>query len=103
MNSANAAITGPARTWRSPVRPRPADAHGRWAWLRSLDEDQAHRAALLDCLDALCAHIAGRPALGDHPGDPLPAAALEEADGFISEAVALLIAQYRVQKAVTAG
>lgn len=93
------ALTERADAIRRALPPRPADARGRWRWLRSLDEDQARRAALLDRLDALCAHVAGRPALGYDPGDLLPAAALEEADGFTSETIALLIAQYRAQQA----
>ncbi|WP_406153134.1 hypothetical protein OG217_05465 [Streptomyces sp. NBC_01023] len=66
-------------------------------------QDQARRAALLDRLDALCEHVSGRPALGYEPGDPLPAAALEEADGFTDSATALLVADYRARRAVSAG
>ncbi|WP_435244286.1 hypothetical protein [Streptomyces sioyaensis] len=84
---------------RRALPPRPQHARNRWQWLHSLDADQARRAALLDQLDALCVHIAGRPAPGYAPNDPLPAAALEEADGFTNETVALLIAAYRRQRA----
>ncbi|MGC5042437.1 hypothetical protein ACLQ16_03870 [Streptomyces albidoflavus] len=97
------ALAERADTIRRALPPRPADARARYAWLCSLDEDQARRAALLDRLDALCGHIAGRPAPGYAPGDPLPAAALEEADGFTGAAVASLIAEYRAQQGVSAG
>ncbi|WP_030780766.1 hypothetical protein [Streptomyces sp. NRRL S-920] len=90
-----------ADTIRRSLPPRPADAQDRHAWLCSLDDDQARRAALLDRLDALCGHLADRPALGYAPGDPLPAAALEEADGFTSETTAALIAEYRAQCGVS--
>ncbi|NUL24940.1 hypothetical protein HRW17_21575 [Streptomyces lunaelactis] len=92
-----------ADTIRRALPPRPLDARARHAWLRSLDEDQARRAALLDHLDTLCEHIAGRPALGYDPEDPLPTAALEEADGFTDATTALLIAEYRAHRVVTAG
>ncbi|MGG7574156.1 hypothetical protein [Streptomyces sirii] len=97
------ALADRADSIRRALPPRPVGARSRWAWLRSLDEDQARRAALLDRLDALCAHLAGRPALGYDPGDPLPTAALEESDGFTSETVALRVAEYRAQQAVSAG
>ncbi|MGV2914689.1 hypothetical protein [Streptomyces alfalfae] len=74
---------------------RPADPHGRWQWLRSLDPAQARQAALLDHLDALCLHLAGRHALGYRADDPLPEAALDAADGFTSLHTAQLIAAYR--------
>ncbi|MFH8465989.1 hypothetical protein [Streptomyces sp. NPDC017991] len=89
---------------RSSLPPRPLDdARARLVWLRSLDQDQARRAALLHRLDALCEHVSGSPALGYDPRDPLPAAALEEADGFTDAATALLVADYRARRAVSAG
>ncbi|WP_328333441.1 hypothetical protein [Streptomyces sp. NBC_00455] len=88
---------------RRSLPPRPLDARARLIWLRALDQDQARRAALLDRLDALCAHVCGRPALGYEPGDLLPAAALEEADGFTDSATALIVADYRACRAVSAG
>ncbi|MBT2396280.1 hypothetical protein [Streptomyces sp. ISL-100] len=88
---------------RSSLPPRPLDTRACFIWLHSLDQDQARRAALLDRLTALCEHVSGRPALGYEPGDPLPAAALEEADGFTDTATALLVAEYRARRAVSAG
>ncbi|ATM24654.1 hypothetical protein SMD44_p10155 (plasmid) [Streptomyces alboflavus] len=84
-----------AEALQAALPPRPGDAHGRYAWLRSLDEPQARRAELLNRLEALCGHLSGRPALGIRADDALPAAALEEADGFLSESAARLVAAYR--------
>ncbi|MEV0437708.1 hypothetical protein AB0I84_22920 [Streptomyces spectabilis] len=97
------ALAERAKTIRRSLPPCPADARARHAWLRSLDEDQERRAALLDRLDALCGHIAGRSAPGYEPGAPLPAAALEEADGFVGETFAALIAEYRAHRGVSGG
>ncbi|MCX4682233.1 hypothetical protein OG413_44435 [Streptomyces sp. NBC_01433] len=83
---------------RRTLPPRPSDARGRHEWLRSLDENQARRAALLDRLDALCGHLSGRQAPGYAPVDLLPAEALEEADGFTGESTARLTAEYRRTK-----
>ncbi|MFK0294303.1 hypothetical protein ACIQU6_28055 [Streptomyces sp. NPDC090442] len=82
---------------RRSLPPRPNDPHGHYVWLRSLDDDQARRAELLDRLDSLCAHISGRPVPGYASDDPLPVAALDEVDGFIGNDVALLIARYRAR------
>ncbi|MER5301365.1 hypothetical protein ABT039_18085 [Streptomyces lasiicapitis] len=97
------ALAERADTIRRSLPPRPTDVRARHAWLCSLDEDQARRAALLDQLDALCGHLDGRPAPGYDPGDPLPAAALEEADGFVGQTFAALIAEYRARWGVSAG
>ncbi|MEU5239717.1 hypothetical protein ACH4UR_25335 [Streptomyces lydicus] len=74
--------------------PRLETAMERYDWLRSLTPAQARRAALLDHLDVLCAHLAGRPALGYSPDDQVPAAALEEAEGY-NPHLTRLISQYR--------
>ncbi|MFC8538047.1 hypothetical protein ACFUJY_29605 [Streptomyces sp. NPDC057249] len=74
---------------------RPENAEERFQWLRALSPAQARRAELLDRLDALCGHLAGRPAPGYAPDDSLPDAALEAADGFCGEETAELIAAYR--------
>lgn len=87
---------------RRALPPRPGPALERLAWLRSLSPEQARRAALLDRLDALCGHIAGRPAPGYAPDDPMPDAALEEAEGF-NPGVTRLIAAYRATRSATAG
>ncbi|MFG2986182.1 hypothetical protein ACGFYQ_33860 [Streptomyces sp. NPDC048258] len=67
----------------------------RYEWWRSLDADQARRAALLDRLEALHAHLDGLPALGYDAADPLPAAALEAAEGTGDVELDRLIAAYR--------
>ncbi|MBL1104363.1 hypothetical protein JK361_07065 [Streptomyces sp. 5-8] len=79
---------------RRSLPPRPETAAERFAWLRSLDPEQARRAALLDHLDALCGHLDGHPAPGCAADDPMPDAALEEAEGFNRQLTAL-IAAYR--------
>ncbi|MFH8350507.1 hypothetical protein [Streptomyces sp. NPDC018045] len=79
---------------RRSLPPRPDTAPGRYAWWRSLSPTQARQAELLDRLNALCGHLAGHPALGYRAGE-LPEAALEAADGYTSEPVAQLIADYR--------
>ncbi|WP_141753947.1 hypothetical protein [Streptomyces subrutilus] len=73
----------------------PALPARRYEWWRSLDADQARRAALLDRLEALHAHLGGQPALGCDPADPLPAAALEAAEGTGDGELDGLIATYR--------
>ncbi|WP_244165131.1 hypothetical protein [Streptomyces silaceus] len=80
------ALSERADALRRTLPPRPQAAHDRWVWLRELDPEQERQAALLDHLDALCLHLAGRCALGCAAGDPMPSAALEEADGFTGEA-----------------
>jgi hypothetical protein len=84
-----------AESIRSTLPPRPADAPGRYTWWRSLTPGQARRAVLLDRLEALCGHLDGVPALGYVPGDRLPLAAVEAADGFTSGPVADLAAAWR--------
>ncbi|TVZ78059.1 hypothetical protein [Streptomyces sp. BK340] len=78
---------------------RPETAVERLVWLRSLSPEQARRAALLDRLDALCEHLVGRPALGYGADDPMPEAALQEAEGFNRQLTAL-IAAYRAARGV---
>ncbi|MFI5859308.1 hypothetical protein [Streptomyces parvulus] len=90
------ALAERADTIRRALPPRIGELpHERYWWLRSLNPEQARRAALLDRLDALCGHLAGRPAFGYPADEPIPAAALEEADGFTGAEVAELIAEYR--------
>ncbi|MFH8410409.1 hypothetical protein ACH4FX_37385 [Streptomyces sp. NPDC018019] len=93
------ALSSRADALRRSLPPCPDTACGRYEWWRALDAEQARRAALLDRLNALCGHLAGRPALGYDPEDPLPPEALEEADGFVSEPVAALMAAYRARRA----
>ncbi|MFJ4700459.1 hypothetical protein ACIP5N_22230 [Streptomyces sp. NPDC088768] len=78
---------------------RPGDAVERPVWWQGMTGDQQRQAALLEHLDALCGHLAGRPAPGCSPDDPMPLVALEEADGFTSAAVADLISAYRAARA----
>ncbi|MFB6505540.1 hypothetical protein ACFC07_22385 [Streptomyces sp. NPDC056099] len=75
---------------RRALPPRPETPEGRLRWLQSLTPEQQRRAALLDHLDALCGHLDGRPALGYNPDDPMPDAALQEAEGFNSRLTALI-------------
>ncbi|MGA5565270.1 hypothetical protein ACPCUV_29440 [Streptomyces platensis] len=77
---------------------RPEAAIERYDWLRSLTSEQARQAELLDRLDALCGHLTGHPALGYSRDDPLPSAALEEADGYNVQ-LSRLIARYRAGRA----
>ncbi|MFF0754479.1 hypothetical protein [Streptomyces sp. NPDC004267] len=102
-----AALRGPlqnalaerADTIRQALPARPEGPEERLAWLQALGQEDARQAALLDRLDALCAHLAGRPALG-YPADvPIPEAALEEAEGFVDAEVAALITAYRKRSA----
>lgn len=88
------ALSERADALRRALPRRPEAARDRWQWMRSLTPVQARQVALLDHLDTLCLHLAGRHALG-YADDPLPAAALDAADGFTSEHTALLIADYR--------
>ncbi|MFJ2745247.1 hypothetical protein ACIO3O_36945 [Streptomyces sp. NPDC087440] len=83
---------------RRALPPRPDDSPGRCTWWRSLTEQQARQAALLDRLNALCGHLTGRPALGYAPDDRLPLAALEEAEGFVSRPVSALISAYALTR-----
>ncbi|WP_328973402.1 hypothetical protein [Streptomyces sp. NBC_00239] len=89
------ALADRAEALRRALPARPDDAAERWHWWQGMTGEQQRRAALLEHLDALCGHLTGRPALGYAAHDPLPLAALEEADGFTSEPVAELIAAYR--------
>ncbi|WP_330335645.1 hypothetical protein OHS33_39090 (plasmid) [Streptomyces sp. NBC_00536] len=89
------ALADRADALRRALPPRPNDVQGRFEWWRSLSEGQARDAALLDRLDALCGHLAGRPVLGCAEDDPLPNAALEEVDGFLGAETAELVAEYR--------
>ncbi|RSS86996.1 hypothetical protein EF903_17955 [Streptomyces sp. WAC05292] len=89
------ALADRADALRRALPPRPEDPPGRWEWWRALNPRQARDAALLDRLDTLCGHLAGRPGPGYPVGDPLPDAALEEADGFTSGETAERIAEYR--------
>ncbi|MFJ8752210.1 hypothetical protein ACIREO_23180 [Streptomyces sp. NPDC102441] len=95
-------LTERAEGIRRTLPPRPSDVRDQYEWLRSLDENQARRAALLDRLDALCGHLSGCPNPGYDPADPLPAEALEEADGFTSETTARLAVEYRRTKLTAA-
>lgn len=90
-------LTARAASLRQALPPRPAAADARLAWLRSLTPEQARSAALLDHLDALCEHLAGRPALGYDPDDPLPDAALQAAEGFNPQLTTLII-RYRAAR-----
>ncbi|MFJ5142986.1 hypothetical protein [Streptomyces sp. NPDC088707] len=89
------ALADRADTIRRALPRRPEGAEERYEWVLSLAPGQARQAALLDRLDALCAHLAGRPMIGCSPADPLPVAALDEADGFTSPEIAELMAAYR--------
>ncbi|EPH41150.1 hypothetical protein ABT390_34880 [Streptomyces aurantiacus] len=90
-------LTARAESLRRALPPRPDAPAARYAWLCSLTPAQARDAAHLDHLDALCAHLAGHPALGYAPDDPLPEAALEAAEGFNSQLTAL-ITRYRAAR-----
>ncbi|MGW7090028.1 hypothetical protein ACWGH2_41965 [Streptomyces sp. NPDC054871] len=82
---------------RRALPPRPESPEERLRWLQSLSLDQQRRAALLDHLDALCGHIAGRPAPGYSPDDPMPDAALQAAEGFNPQ-LSKLITNYRAAR-----
>ncbi|WP_460111666.1 hypothetical protein [Streptomyces sp. YKOK-J1] len=82
---------------RRDLPPRPETTAERLAWLRSLNPEQARRAALLDHLDALRGHVTGCPALGYAVDDPMPDPALQEAEGFNPRLTAL-IAVYRAAR-----
>ncbi|MER5482577.1 hypothetical protein ABT024_05085 [Streptomyces sp. NPDC002812] len=90
------ALADRADTLRRALPTRPEDARGRFEWWRSLSAGQARDAALLDRLDALCGHLAGRPALGWCADDLLPVAALDEVDGFLGPELAARVAEYRL-------
>ncbi|MEU6756045.1 hypothetical protein [Streptomyces sp. NPDC046685] len=89
-----ATLAARADRLRAELPPRPESGPGRYTWWRSLDPEQARRGALLDRLEALLSHLDGRPAPGFDPADLLPAAALEEAEGF-DPAETRMIAHYR--------
>ncbi|MFD9073503.1 hypothetical protein [Streptomyces lasiicapitis] len=93
-------LSARAGSLRRALPPRPDAPAARFAWLRALTPDQARDAALLDHLDALCDHLAGHPALGYAPGDPLPEAALEAAEGFNPQ-LTTLITRYRTARAAS--
>ncbi|MFI9244996.1 hypothetical protein ACIGXF_20950 [Streptomyces sp. NPDC053086] len=84
---------------RRTLPPRPEAAEDRLGWLQSLTAEQARQAALLDHLEALCGHMAGRPAFGCAADDPMPEAVLQEAEGFNRQLTAL-IAAYRAARHV---
>ncbi|MCX4681304.1 hypothetical protein OG413_45185 [Streptomyces sp. NBC_01433] len=92
------ALADRADALRRTLPARPDDALERWEWWHGMTSEQQRRAALLEHLEALCGHIAGRPALGYAPDDPLPLAALEEADGFTNGHVADLMTTYRAAR-----
>ncbi|MFI6686651.1 hypothetical protein [Streptomyces sp. NPDC050485] len=92
------ALAERADALRRSLPPRPATAHDRYVWLRTLDAEQARRAALLDRIESLRDHVAGRPALGYAPDVPLPRAALEEVEGFTTGVTARRITQYKAQQ-----
>ncbi|WP_167163116.1 hypothetical protein [Streptomyces sp. MBT27] len=83
---------------RRALPPRPESVDGRYRWWRLLDAEQQRQAALLDRLDALCGHLAGRPALGYAPHELLPDDALHEAVGFNPQ-LSALIARCLAQRA----
>ena len=89
------ALAERADTIRRALPARPEEAGERLRWLQALNAEEARRAALLDRLDALCAHLADRPTLAYPTSVPIPEAALEEAEGFVGEDVAALITEYR--------
>lgn len=91
-------LSARAEGLRRALPPRPDAPAERFAWLRSLTPEQARDAALLEHLDALCGHLAGKPALGHDPDDPLPDAALEAAEGFNPQ-LTTLITRYRAARA----
>ncbi|MEV7512010.1 hypothetical protein AB0O57_29050 [Streptomyces sp. NPDC091201] len=92
---AQAALAARAAALRADLPPRPATSAARYTWWRSLNPEQARRAALLDRLEALHGHLGGVPALGCSPADPLPAAALEAAEGAGDAELDRLITAYR--------
>lgn len=89
------ALTERADGIRRALPARPETTAERLQWLQALSPEQERQAALLDHLDALRGHVAGRPALGYGQDDPLPDAALEATEGFCSSETADLIAAHR--------
>ena len=83
---------------RRALPPRPESADGRYRWWRLLNAGQQRQAALLDRLDALCGHLAGRPAPGYAPHELVPDDALHEAQGFNPQ-LSALIARCLAQRA----
>ncbi|MFI6688372.1 hypothetical protein [Streptomyces sp. NPDC050485] len=75
---------------RRALPPRPENVAGRYQWWRLLDAEQQRQAELLDRIDALCGHLAGRPALGYDPHQLVPDSALYEAQGFNLQLSALI-------------
>ncbi|MFJ1662204.1 hypothetical protein [Streptomyces anthocyanicus] len=94
-----AALAARTTAVRAGLPLRPVSALDRFTWLRSLGPGQARDAALLDLLEALAGHLTGRPAPGCAPDDPMPAAALDAADGFTDAPTARLMALYRAERA----
>lgn len=92
------ALAERADALRRALPARPDDAVQRLTWWQGMTEEQQRQAVLLEHLDALRGHIAGRPALGYAQDDPMPLAALEEAEGFTSRPVAGLMAAYRAAR-----
>ncbi|MGW4567670.1 hypothetical protein ACWEN3_36570 [Streptomyces sp. NPDC004561] len=90
-------LTSRADGIRRDLPPCPETTEERLEWLRSLNPEQARLAALLGHLDALRGHITGCPALGYVVDDPMPDAALQEAEGF-NPRLTTLIAVYRVAR-----
>ncbi|MFI1765170.1 hypothetical protein ACH41H_24365 [Streptomyces sp. NPDC020800] len=89
------ALADRAETLRRALPSRPESGSARYQWLRSLSPEQARTVALLERLEALCGHLSGCPAPGFAPDDPLPEAALEEADGFTNAVTAELMTTLR--------
>ncbi|MEU3501588.1 hypothetical protein ABZ726_12700 [Streptomyces hundungensis] len=92
------AMSERADSLRRALPPRPDDVAGRYEWWRLLDARQQRQAEILGRLDALCGHLAGRPALGYDPAQRLPDAALHEAQGFNPQ-LSALIARCLAQRA----
>lgn len=84
-----ATLAARAARLRATLPPRPDAVAARYGWWRSLDAEQARRAALLDRLDELCDQLDAEAA-----PELLPAAVLEEAEGF-NPGLTRIIAAYR--------
>ena len=84
-----------AEALRSRLPARPARSGERLAWWKSLTGTQPRQGALLEFLEVMCGHLRGIPAPGWDAGEPLPAGALEEAEGFVDADTAFKIAEYR--------
>ena len=84
---------------RSRLPVRPPRSEDRLAWWKSLTGPQPRQAALLEFLEVMCGHLRGVPAPGWDAGEPLPAGALEEAEGFVDADTAVKISEYRFRAA----